>query len=559
MISIRFFSGFPFLRTGDCARNLRGWRTGFVSCGDAARVSPRSLVPLAILACGIVMTTSAVAQIPSQVTIDPPSAAAGIYEAVSASFGPAPTVGGINGSIVLVDDGTASPTLGCDPLVGFPAGAIALIDRGDCSFIQKVSGAQAAGAVAAIVVNNVAGDPIAMGGSDPSITIPSVMVSQADGAVIKAGLPATGTVSRTPLDADLSITKSAVFDDVNVIFTLTVANAGPDEAWDVVVTDFLPAGLDYVSDDCGGSNVPPWTWNIGILPVDAEASCNITTLPAFEGTFTNTATVTSFAQDPVPDNDTDEVMVVVDFPDPRATFAVEKVFTDGNPGPVGVTIDCNTGLPLMQTASISEGDGVTFVVVDYNEGEMDCSVSETVPEGYSQSYLAGGDSNPAADDEACLFTAVEFEDANSCDITNALEPVEVIVHKEWIDEHPEHQLPTFVNITLRCENAEIVNGFSCGNDACSEQFIGPGNPGAFLVFPDWNGSTACSATEVPEVGVLQDVSDCGSMPLAPGEGDECTIVNTRLFAGIPTLGQYGLAVLALLMLGMGLAGVRRFT
>ena len=84
-------------------------------------------------------------------------------------------------------------------MVSFPAGAVALVDRGTCSFVQKVSNAQAAGAIAVIVVNNVAGPPTTMGGTDPTITIPSVMVSLADGGVIKAGLPATGRVSAAPL------------------------------------------------------------------------------------------------------------------------------------------------------------------------------------------------------------------------------------------------------------------------------------------------------------------------------------------------------------------------
>jgi hypothetical protein len=49
-----------------------------------------------------------------------------------------------------------------------------------------------------IVANNSPGAPINMGGTDPSITIPSVMISQADGNTIKAGLPATGTVASKP-------------------------------------------------------------------------------------------------------------------------------------------------------------------------------------------------------------------------------------------------------------------------------------------------------------------------------------------------------------------------
>ncbi len=132
--------------------------------------------------------------LPNLVVIDAPSSAAGSYGASGADFGPALTPEGFTGAVVLVDDGSANPTEGCGPLIGFPAGAIALVDRGTCPFTEKVANAQAAGASAVIVVNNAPGAPIQMGGTDPSITIPSVMVSQADGAAIKAGLPATGTV-----------------------------------------------------------------------------------------------------------------------------------------------------------------------------------------------------------------------------------------------------------------------------------------------------------------------------------------------------------------------------
>jgi hypothetical protein len=132
------------------------------------------------------------------VTIDAPSPAAGTYQATGAAFGPAPTAAGIAGDIVVVNDGSALPTEGCGPLVGFPAGALALVDRGTCPFVQKVSNAQAAGATAVIVANNVAGDPIQLGGDDPTIVIPSVMVSLADATTIKSGLPATGQVSTNP-------------------------------------------------------------------------------------------------------------------------------------------------------------------------------------------------------------------------------------------------------------------------------------------------------------------------------------------------------------------------
>ena len=142
-------------------------------------------------------TTGAVpGQQPFVVTIDPPSSAAGSYQAAGANFGPDPS-GAISGDVVLAEDGTGNNE-GCQPFVGFPAGSIALVDRGTCGFVVKAANAQAAGAIALIVANNVAGAPFTMGGNDPSITIPSVMISMDDGATIKAGLPATASFDVNP-------------------------------------------------------------------------------------------------------------------------------------------------------------------------------------------------------------------------------------------------------------------------------------------------------------------------------------------------------------------------
>jgi subtilisin family serine protease len=66
-------------------------------------------------------------------------------------------------------------------------GAIALIDRGTCSFSEKVAAANAKGAVAVIVVNNVAGDPTAMGRTEGfDDDLPAVMISNTDGAALRA-------------------------------------------------------------------------------------------------------------------------------------------------------------------------------------------------------------------------------------------------------------------------------------------------------------------------------------------------------------------------------------
>jgi hypothetical protein len=95
----------------------------------------------------------------------------------------------VTAPVVLADDGVAPTGEACTPLVNAAQvlGKIAIVDRGTCSFAVKVKTCQDAGAVGVIVVNNVAGSPPpGMGGADPTITIPSVMVTLADGNTLKS-------------------------------------------------------------------------------------------------------------------------------------------------------------------------------------------------------------------------------------------------------------------------------------------------------------------------------------------------------------------------------------
>ncbi len=124
--------------------------------------------------------------------VSSPAPVAGVYRTAPATFGPTPSLGGISGDLVLVDDPIATASDACSPITNGVQliGNIAVIDRGGCPFTTKVKNAQNAGATAAIVINNEAGPPEVMGGSDNTITIPSVMISQSDGNALKAQLGA---------------------------------------------------------------------------------------------------------------------------------------------------------------------------------------------------------------------------------------------------------------------------------------------------------------------------------------------------------------------------------
>jgi hypothetical protein len=66
-----------------------------------------------------------------------------------------------------------------------------------------------------------------------------------------------------------------------------------------------------------------------------------------------------------------------------------------------------------------------------------------------------------------------------------------------------------------------------------------------------------ASEEIYQSGVEQD-NDCGTREIPAGGSSSCTFTNAVFFEGIPTLSQYGMALMALLMLGLGFVGLRRF-
>jgi uncharacterized repeat protein (TIGR01451 family)/fimbrial isopeptide formation D2 family protein len=142
-------------------------------------------------------------QAANAVRVNSPAGIAGFYTAGTAAFGSVPPAGGVTGDVVIGLDASdaAGPltTDGCSPLTNAAAiaGKIALIDRGTCGFAVKVKNAQDAGAIAAVIANSSAGAFGNMGGADPTITIPSVMVTFADGNTLKANI-ATLNVTLLP-------------------------------------------------------------------------------------------------------------------------------------------------------------------------------------------------------------------------------------------------------------------------------------------------------------------------------------------------------------------------
>jgi len=132
-----------------------------------------------------------------QLVIHSPGGLAGTYVAQSAAFG-AQSFSLTRDVVLVTDAGATDPNDACESITNGPAisGKIALINRGTCSFAAKCAAAQAAGAAGVLIANNVSPGPTPMGGSDPTITIPCMGLTLADGDAIKSAL-LSGTVNVT--------------------------------------------------------------------------------------------------------------------------------------------------------------------------------------------------------------------------------------------------------------------------------------------------------------------------------------------------------------------------
>lgn len=130
----------------------------------------------------------AAANLPLVNIVAPSSAIAG-FSASQAQFGGSLDDGPVEADVILVDDASSSPSLGCDEAVNDLTGQIALIDRGVCEFGTKILNAENRGAVAAIICNFQDGLVTMAGGRDGNqVNIPGVFLSKSDCDIIKLSL-----------------------------------------------------------------------------------------------------------------------------------------------------------------------------------------------------------------------------------------------------------------------------------------------------------------------------------------------------------------------------------
>ncbi|HET6563890.1 MAG TPA: IPTL-CTERM sorting domain-containing protein, partial [Xanthomonadales bacterium] len=244
------------------------------------------------------------------------------------------------------------------------------------------------------------------------------------------------------------------------------------------------------------------------------------------------------------------------------TFSVTKIFADGNDeAEITVSIDCNTGLILDQDKLLSNGESVEFVVTSFTPGAMSCTITEDGQAGYDGEYnnISLGEIN----DESCVYETIAGTAAFSCEITNTASPVDIVINKEWVIEGSlsASGIDQGFGLDLYCESAGMTGpgAHNDGGNSWHGYDNGEGDETFIWQIVPLFPSSSCYVEEYSLDSYVEVDNPCGNLVASVGNGVECTITNTVFFEGIPTLSQYGMAILALLMLGVGFVSFRRFS
>ncbi|MCG8328531.1 MAG: hypothetical protein MI974_12635 [Chitinophagales bacterium] len=353
------------------------------------------------------------------VVINSPTDLIAYYTFEAADFGAGLSSDIWTGDAAFIDDDSgADATQGCGTAINDLTGKVALIDRGSCEFAQKCLNAENAGAIAAIVLNDQPGAPIAMGNGafGSMVTIPCVMLSFEDGQIIRTALEnetVNITIGAFTFENDLSISISDVLvapvgsypisqlpQAGDFVFSpgAVVNNIGANEAENIT----LEATITHTSTD--GNTTEIYHESISdTTPLLPDSVSNLLSLPAFDafntgiGAYTIDYEVSSMVEDELPADNT----YSLDF------NITENIYSKA-------PIDKNTGRPATDIhRTIAGGGEVTFLsIFDFPHGQgitienITCDVVINAPsladisiEGYIFEWIDDDDDGNMANDE----------------------------------------------------------------------------------------------------------------------------------------------------------------
>jgi len=174
--------------------------------------------------------------------------------------------------------------------------------------------------------------------------------------------------TESDLDLKMKIDKQQLNIGDEVVFTLSVLNYGLSEATDVVVTDLLPSGYTYVSDNGEGSYQPETgKWTIGTQAYVSTDSLTITAKVNDSGSYKNTAKVSSKNYDPIERNNIVSIEVAPDVEAVYSVMEVQNIENMTNGQLVASVTDANGAIV---SAVLTSGVLPPGMYLNYSSGEI---------------------------------------------------------------------------------------------------------------------------------------------------------------------------------------------
>lgn len=247
-------------------------------------------------------------------------------------------------------------------------------------------------------------------------------LDQADANAANDSATVTINIGGTDLRLEKTVDDATPTEGNSIAYRVRVINEGSNDATGVEVTDLLPAGVTWVSDNSGGSYDPAsGVWTVGDLANGGGALLRIVaTVDAGTANtvITNTADLTDAGEaDPDTSNNSASVDIKVDFVDleltktvsdvtPDASDAISYTVTVNNNGPhdasgIEVTDILPTGVTLVTATpsqgSYNSGSGVWTVGNVADGGSATLTFDVTVDAGTEGQTITNAAAITAAD------------------------------------------------------------------------------------------------------------------------------------------------------------------
>lgn len=136
------------------------------------------------------------------------------------------------------------------------------------------------------------------------------------------------------ISAGQSLAANSLWAGSNLVYTLTVTNAGPQPAANVVVTDAVPANATFVSAPGGNYSAGNIVFSAGMLPAGGATNFTLTLAPAAGLVFTNVVTVATVTPEAGTANNTSTLVSA------QVAAAAPAIAA----GPAAQSVECGSGV-----------------------------------------------------------------------------------------------------------------------------------------------------------------------------------------------------------------------